>query len=222
MKKTVGFLLLIAGSAQAAWFGDPGRRGETSGSSLEFFYESGDRDFEQDNSGGEAELSSHRLVIQCARGLGQGFEWVLRGAPATGRLSLSNSNFDPDVWSVGSGFLWSPPEPLGPVRVGISFTGDYQVGRESNGDTLHRGDMYLTGGVGWPLPRDFSLYGGAVYSKAALRFDTGPGHVSFRESTDTGGFVGGAWSPGTSWSVSTEAHFGFERVWGVSARYHFQ
>jgi hypothetical protein len=190
---------------------------------LEFIYDTGKRDLAPEEDGGaEIELAEHRFTAQYARGLGQGFELLFRGSPATNRISVNGSGFNPEVWSVGGGIHWAPPENLGPVRVGLSATVDYQDGRSSGDNQINWLEMGMAAGLSVPLPRDLSVTGGLSLSRADVRFKTAGEGTDYSLAEDTGGFLGAGWSPGPAWNISTEVHVGSERVWGLSARYNFQ
>ena len=103
MKKACLVVLLAAVSGRAAWYGAVGKATERDGHALEFIYDSGSRTLEEDADGSEQKMSSHRLVLQYARGLGQGFEMLVRGTPLTSRVNFDGSSLNPDVWSVGGG-----------------------------------------------------------------------------------------------------------------------
>ena len=214
--------LVGTGTAQAAWYGAVGNAVDKGQHALEFAYSAGKRDLVPDEGGPEQELSSRGLFLQYARGLGQGFEFLLRGTPSTGRIGFSGTSFNPEVWGAGGGLHWAPPEPLGPVRLGLLATVDYMTGSESEGNNLNWIQMDLAAGLSVPLPRDLSVTGGITYSKADVDLKLNGVKWDADLAKNTGGFAGIGWSPNPAWNVSTEVHFGVEQVWGLSARYNFQ
>jgi hypothetical protein len=151
--------LLVVVPAQAAWYGAIGKAVPKDGHSLEFIYNTGSRELEEKNGGGDQKLNAHQLNLQYARGLGQGFEWLVRGTPFTSRINFSGTSLNPDVWSVGTGFHWAPPEPLGPVRLGLLATVDYSSGKETGDDKFDWLEMGLGAGATVPLPHDLNMTG---------------------------------------------------------------
>lgn len=222
MKKACLVVLLAAVSGRAAWYGAVGKATERDGHALEFIYDSGSRTLEEDADGSEQKMSSHRLVLQYARGLGQGFEMLVRGTPLTSRVNFDGSSLNPDVWSVGGGIHWAPPESLGPIRVGLLATVDYYDGRESKNDNFNWVELGMGAGATYPLPRDFSVTGGVSMLKADINRETGGVKSDYGLAQEVGGFAGAGWAPNDAWNVSTEIHFGNEKIWGLSARYTFQ
>jgi hypothetical protein len=214
--------LLVAVPAQAVWYGAIGKAVPKDGHSLEFIYNTGSRELEENDGGGDQKLNAHQLNLQYARGLGQGFEWLVRGTPFTSRINFSGTSLNPDVWSLGTGFHWAPPEPLGPVRVGLLATVDYTGGKETGDDKFDWLEMGLGAGATVPLPHDLNVTGGVSMLKSDVNLEIAGNKSEYDLSNEVGGFVGAGWAPNDAWNVSTELHFGNEKVWGLSARYNFQ
>ncbi|MBP9127395.1 MAG: hypothetical protein KBD85_03955 [Elusimicrobia bacterium] len=222
MKKTCLLVMLAAVSGRAAWYGAVGKATERDGQSIEFVYDAGYRTLEDDADGSEQKMSSHRLVLQYARGLGQGFEMLVRGTPLTSRVNFDGSSLNPDVWSVGGGIHWAPPESLGPLRVGLLATVDYYDGRESEKDNFNWVELGMGAGATYPLPHDLNVTGGVSMLKADINRETSGVKTDYGLAQEVGGFAGAGWEPNEAWNVSTEIHFGNEKIWGLSARYTFQ
>ncbi|MBL8022814.1 MAG: hypothetical protein JNK54_00835 [Elusimicrobia bacterium] len=221
--KYLGLLILLAVvPAHAVWYGAVGKASPRDGHALEFIYDTGSRDLKEDNVNSEQKLSAHRFTAQYARGLGQGFEFLLRGVPMTSRINFAGSSLNPDVWGVGGGLHWAPLEPLGPVRLGLLATVDYYDGRKSNQDKFNWLELGLAAGATYALPLDFNATGGVSMLKADVNRETNGTKKDYSLSKEVGGFVGAGWAPNDAWNVSTEYHFGNERVWGLSARYNFE
>lgn len=222
MKKEVFLIFLAAVPAKAVWFGAVGKAAPKDGHALEFIYDTGSRDLDDKDTGAGRKLKAHRLSLQYARGLGQGFEFLARGTPFTSRVNFSGTSLNPDVWSVGGGFHWAPPEPLGPVRVGLLATVDYSDGKDTGADKFNWLEWGMGAGASIPLPRDLSVTGGVSMLKSDVNLEINGNKSDYKLSKEVGGFVGAGWAPNEAWNVSTEAHFGNEKVWGLSARYNFQ
>lgn len=222
MKKWGFLVLLSAVPAQAVWYGAVGKAAPRDGHALEFIYDTGSRQLEEKDGGADQKLNAHCLTLQYARGLGQGFEFLVRGTPFTSRINFSGTSLNPDVWSVGGGFHWAPPEPLGPIRLGLLATADYYDGQESGANRFNWFEMGLGAGATYPLPKDFNVTGGASMLKSDVNLDVNGRKSDYRLSKEVGGFAGAGWAPNDAWNVSTELHFGNEKVWGLSARYNFQ
>ncbi|MBL0058572.1 MAG: hypothetical protein IPP35_05605 [Elusimicrobia bacterium] len=152
MKRWCFLALLASVPVHAVWYGAVGKAAPKDGHALEFIYDTGSRELETDTGGNTVTLDAHRLGLQYARGLGQGFEMLLRGTPLTSRVNFSGTAFNPDVWSVGGGFHWAPPEPLGPVRLGLLATVDYYDGRESKGNDFNWVEVGLAAGRAFLCP----------------------------------------------------------------------
>jgi hypothetical protein len=222
MKKYLFLVFLAAAPAKAVWYGSVGKAAPKDGHSLEFIYDTGSRELDEKSNGADLKLNAHRLSLQYARGLGQGFEMLVRGTPFTSRINFSGTSLNPDVWSVGGGFHWAPPESLGPVRVGLLATVDYSDGRDTGDDKFNWLELGLGAGATYPLPHDFNVTGGVSMLKSDVNLEIAGHKSDYALSQEVGGFVGAGWAPNDAWNVSTEVHFGNEKVWGLSARYNFQ
>lgn len=222
MKKW-GFLFLLAAvPAKAVWYGAVGKAAPKDGHALEFIYDTGSRMLEEKDTNAEQKLNAHRLSLQYARGLGQGFEFLVRGTPFTSRINFSGTSLNPDVWSVGGGFHWAPPEPLGPVRIGLLATVDYSDGKDPGENKFNWLELGLGAGATYPLPHDLNVTGGVSMLKSDVNLEINGFKTDYALAKEVGGFVGAGWAPNDAWNVSTELHFGNEKVWGLSARYNFQ
>src|SRR4051794_38881900 len=95
MTKKWIFLAALAAStpAQAYMFGNPGRAVGPAKAAVSLVYDTSDRDMEA--GGRTVGLEVRRLYAEVRGGIGQGLEWIARGTPATGRLQLDNSSFNP-------------------------------------------------------------------------------------------------------------------------------
>jgi hypothetical protein len=80
-----------------------GKRAERDGHALEFIYDTGSRTLEDDADGSDQKMSSHRLTLQYARGLGQGFELLVRGTPLTSRINFDRVIVEPRRLERGRG-----------------------------------------------------------------------------------------------------------------------
>lgn len=224
MKKEILMAMaFFAVSADAAWYGQIGRANGRDEHSIEFAYDTGDRDIRvKGTNGPDTELSAHRFTVQYARGLGQGFELLARGVPFTGRVNLEGSSFNPDVWGVGGGLHWSPPEPLGVVRLGFVAGVDFFQGTESSRNNMNWLELSLAGGATVPLVEHVDLFGGVSFVRPDLRFEAANVVTKFDTEKRFGGFGGVGYSPNDAWTLSAVIEMGAQAVMGFSARYHFQ
>ena len=173
MKKWAFLILAAAVPAKAVWYGAVGKAAPKDGHALEFIYDTGSRELDEKTNGTDLKLNAHRLSLQYARGLGQGFEFLVRGTPFTSRVNFAGTSLNPDVWSVGGGFHWAPPESLGPVRVGLLATVDYSDGKDTGDDKFNWLEMGLGAGATLPLPRDFNMTGGVSMLKSDVNLEIG-------------------------------------------------
>lgn len=224
MKKWILMATVLAGTTvQAAWFGQIGRANGRDEHSIEFIYDTGDRDIRvKGTNGPDVQLNAHRFTVQYARGLGQGFELFARGVPFTGRINLENSSFNPDLWGLGGGLHWSPPEPIGPVRLGFVAGVDFFQGTKSSRDNLNWLELSLAGGATVPLVEHVDLFGGVSFVRPDMRFEISNTVTKFDTEQRFGGFGGIGYSPNDAWTLTASVELGAEAVVGMSARYHFQ
>lgn len=221
-------LLLFAATAaaapvQAAWFGDIGQYNQAGQSSLEFFYEGGERDIQlKSDPNARLELSDHRFGTQYIYGVGQGLETLLRVTPFTGRINFEGSGFNPDVWGIGTGLHWSPPEPLGPVRVGVMAAVDFHQGTKSSRNNMNWLELSMAGGLSVPVTKIVNLFGGISFVRPDIEFESQGVKTKWEMEDTMGGFLGASLSPNKAWTLATELHFGNESAAGFSARYNFQ
>jgi hypothetical protein len=103
-------------------------------------------------------------------------------------------------------------------------TVDYSDGKDTGDDKFNWLEMGLGAGATYPLPHDLNVTGGVSMLKSDVNLEINGFKIGLYALAQKRweGFVGAGWAPNDAWNVSTELHFGNEKVWGLSARYNFQ
>lgn len=233
MRKSFWVVALAASFAQAplraAFFGNPAEHIKKGKGALEFAYETGDRDVKDTSgAGGTVEAHRHAFFLQGRAALGEVFQLSGRVVPGTGRLSFPNSGgFNPNLWGLGVGLRFSPPEAMGPVRLGVQAGWDWNFGSSdrpgvlSGTDKVNWAEGTVVAGISYEAHEMVQVYGGGSLVKPDIHLDLNGVESNLEADETFGGFIGAGFRPDEAWNIGIEKHFGNEDTIGLALSYFF-
>jgi hypothetical protein len=219
------FPLALTASSHAFWFGHPGKTPEGTGSSLKLGYAWGERDLKFDqNSSPITNLETHIGYVQYNVDISQDLEFMARGIPQTGRMSLEGTSLNPNLWGLGFGLHWSAPEPMGPLHFGALAAGDWVYGSQDVSGFRDKATFIIGTaalGVGVLATERTSVYGGFSVIKWDADIDVSGIETDFKEEDLAGVYLGTEFLPNESWSLGAELHLRNERTLNAQLGFHF-
>lgn len=219
---------LSAGTAQAAWFGNPAEHIEKGKGALEFVYETGERDIKPSSGGPAVDVDKRGLFLQGRTAVGDVFQLMGRFMPGTGRIAFPGSgDFNPKMWGFGLGLRFSPPEAMGPVRLGVLANWDWNFGSSdrpgvlSGSDKINWAEGSVAAGASVEVHEMVQVYGGGSLIKPDIHLDISGTETNHEGDTVFGGFLGAGFRPSDAWNIGVEKHFGNEDTIGFALSYFF-
>lgn len=219
----------LSTAAQAAWVGNPAHPRE--GGAAGVVYDWGERDVTSSASGNvSGSLNSRGLYLEHRTALNRVFQGSLRILPFTGRLGLEGASFNPHVAGGGIGLHFSPPEPLGPVRVGAQVTWDGRTGARKRAvapgaakeyDRVFWSEAMAAAAVSYAPMDSWGVYGGPVWNKLDVHFNVGGARSDWTEDQAWGAFFGAELNPDDAWTLAGEFRVGHEQAVALSLRYNY-
>lgn len=218
----------LSTAAQAAWVGNPAHPREGGGAAA--VYDWGERDVTLSGSGGVTEsLDSRGFFLEHRSTLSRAFQGSLRLLPFTGRMNLAGASFNPHMAGGGIGLHFSPPEPLGPVRVGAQAVWDGRAGARKRAvagsdkeyDRVFWSEAMVAVAVSYDVMETWGVYGGPVWNKLDVHFNVGGVRSDWTEEQAWGAFFGGELNPNEAWTVAGEFRLGHERSMALILRYNY-
>jgi hypothetical protein len=220
---------LVRAPLGAAFFGNPALPIEKGKGTLEFAYETGDRDAKDTSgAGGTFDLHKHAFFLQGRLALSDVFQVSGRFVPGTGRVSFPNGGgFNPKLWGLGAGLRFSPPEAMGPVRLGVlagwdwAFGSSERPGALSGSDKINWAEGTVAAGASVELHEMAHAYGGGSLVKPDVHLDLNGTETNVEADAVFGGFLGVDFRPHEAWNIGVEKHFGNEDTVGLALSYFF-
>ncbi len=214
-------LALFAVSAQAYYLGNPGLSTRKGASSVEFVYDTGEREMKPSGGSQTVDVESRRMYIQWRHGISKSFQVVGRLLPGLGRVDWENSDFNPALWGFGAAIQFSPREKLGLLRVGALAGYNINYGK-SSGDEITWKEGNVAFGLSYDPTRETRVYGGIsiIVPDVEIEYENGT-KQDWEADTTWGPFFGGNLILKPAWVLAAEVHLMNEDSIALYARYRF-
>lgn len=230
LRRVLCFLAAAAAAvpAQSAWIGNPAH--PLDGSSTGLAYDTAERDVVDGTPGVALDMDSRGFFLEHRTSLNPAFQWSLRVLPFTGRTEIEGASFNPHMAGGGLGLHFSPPEPLGPVHVGVQALWNGAAGArrrpstpgaDKEYDRIYWSELSLAAGASWAPVELLSVYGGASFTKLDVHFNLGGARSDWEGDQPWGAFAGVELNPDEAWTVAAEIRTGHEQAFSASLRYNY-